>query len=102
LWVFAVVNYIYCDVLALMDHDYLRQVLTGSVGGVDMTRGFLLAASVLMEIPVAMIVLSWVLRRGPNRIANLVAGSDMAPGSPGSPSPARCCSWSGCCGEAGG
>jgi hypothetical protein len=42
-----------------------------------MTRGFLLAASVLMEIPMAMIVLSWVLRRGPNRIANLVAGSVM-------------------------
>ena len=77
LWVFAMVNYIYCDVLALMDHDYLRQVLTGSVGGVDMTRGFLLAASVLMEIPMAMIVLSWVLRPGPNRIANLVAGSVM-------------------------
>ena len=77
LWLFATVNYIYCDVLALMDHDYLRQVLTGSVGGVDMTRGFLLAASVLMEIPMAMIVLSWVLRPGPNRIANLVAGSVM-------------------------
>ena len=77
LWVFATVNYIYCDVLALMDHDYLRQVLTGSVGGVGMTRGFLLAASVLMEIPMAMIVLSWVLRPGPNRIANLVAGSVM-------------------------
>ena len=42
LWVFATVNYLYCDVLALMDHDYLRQVLTGSVGGVDMTPGFLL------------------------------------------------------------
>ena len=77
MWLFATVNYIYCDVLALMDHDYLRQVLTGSVGGVDMTRGFLLAASVLMEIPMAMIVLSWVLRPGPNRIANLVAGSVM-------------------------
>jgi len=77
LWVFAAVNYIYCDVLALMDHDYLRQVLTGTVGGVDMTRGFLLTGSVLMEIPMAMIVLSWVLRAGPNRIANLVAGSVM-------------------------
>jgi len=77
LWVFAAVNYIFCDVLALMDHDYLRQVLTGSVGGVDMTRGFLLTGSVLMEIPMAMIVLSWVLRPGPNRIANLVAGSVM-------------------------
>jgi hypothetical protein len=77
LWVFATVNYIYCDVLAFMDHDYLRQVLTGSVGGLDMTRGLLLGASVLMEVPMAMILLSWVLRPGPSRIANLVAGSVM-------------------------
>jgi hypothetical protein len=77
LWLFATVNYIYCDVVALMDHDYLRQVLTGSVGGVDMTPGFLLASSVLVEIPMAMILLSWVLRPGSNRIANVVAGSLM-------------------------
>jgi hypothetical protein len=77
LWVFVTVNYIYCDVIALMDHDYLRQVLAGAVGGMDMTPGFLLGASVLMEIPMAMILLSWVLRPRPNRIANLVAGSVM-------------------------
>jgi hypothetical protein len=77
LWVFATVNYIYCDVVALMDHAYLHQVLTGRVGGVDMTRGFLLGASVLIEIPMAMILLSWVLRPRPNRIADLVAGSVM-------------------------
>jgi hypothetical protein len=77
LWVFVTVNYIYCDVVALMDHAYLRQVLTGTVGGVGMTRGFLRGASVLMEIPMAMILLSWVLRPGPNRIASLVAGSIM-------------------------
>jgi hypothetical protein len=77
LWVFATVNYIYCDVLALMHHDYLRQVLTGTVGGLELTRGFLLASSVLVEIPMAMILLSWVLRPGPNRIANLLAAGVM-------------------------
>ena len=51
LWVFATVNYIYCDVLALMDHDYLRQVLTGSVGGVDMTPGLLTGFPVRMKRP---------------------------------------------------
>jgi hypothetical protein len=42
LWVFLTLNYIYCDVLALMDRDYLAEVLTGNVGGIEMTRGFLL------------------------------------------------------------
>ena len=51
LWVFATVSYTYCDVLALMDHDYLRQVLTGSVGGVDMTPGLLTGFPVRMKRP---------------------------------------------------
>jgi hypothetical protein len=42
-----------------------------------MSQGFLLGASVLMEIPMAMILASWVLRRGPSRLANVVAGTLM-------------------------
>jgi hypothetical protein len=78
LWVFVTLNYIYCDVLALMDRDYLGEVLTGNVGGIEMTRGFLLGTSVLMEIPMAMVVLSWVLKPSANRAANVAAGTVMA------------------------
>jgi hypothetical protein len=61
-----------------MDRDYLGEVLTGNVGGIEMTRRFLLGASVLMEIPMAMVVLSWVLKPGANRAANIAAGTVMA------------------------
>lgn len=77
LWIFATLNYLYCDVLGLMDHELLKQIITGDLGFVQITQEFLLGASVLMEIPIAMVLLSRVLKYKANRIANLIAGSIM-------------------------
>ena len=77
LWIFAMFNYLYCDVLALMNSDYLKQVLTGNVAGIHFTPGFLLGAGILMEIPTAMVLLSRVLKYGANRWTNLIAGAFM-------------------------
>jgi len=38
LWIFATLNYLYCDVVGLMNPDLLRQYLTGSVNGIQMTQ----------------------------------------------------------------
>ena len=75
LWIFVMFNYAYCDILGLMDASILKQLLTGSVDGIEMTQGFLLGGAILMEIPIAMILLSRFLKRKANRIANIVAGS---------------------------
>jgi hypothetical protein len=77
LWVFATLNYLYCDVLALMDPELLGQILKGKAGGMSITQGFLLGASVLMEIPIAMAILSRVLRQRAARLANIAAGTIM-------------------------
>jgi hypothetical protein len=77
LWVFAVVNYLYCDVVSLMDPNLLRQYVTGSVHGMAVTQGFLLAAGALVEIPMAMILLSRILGPRANRWANVGAGALM-------------------------
>lgn len=77
LWIFAMFNYLYCDIVGLMDSGLLRQFLAGQVGGMEIGQGFLLGASVLMEIPIAMIVASRLLGRRANRLANIVAGSVM-------------------------
>jgi MFS family permease len=74
LWIFAMFNYLYCDVLALMNSEYLKQVMTGNVAGIHFTPGFLLGAGVLMEIPTAMVLLSRILKYGANRWVNIVAG----------------------------
>jgi Family of unknown function (DUF6326) len=41
LWIFASLNYLYCDVVSLMDSNLLRQYLTGTVNGLEIDRGFL-------------------------------------------------------------
>ena len=74
LWIFVTLNYLYCDVLTLMDSEVLNQLITGDLGVVKITPQFLLAGSVLMEIPIAMVLLSRVLKYKANRYANIVAG----------------------------
>lgn len=75
LWIFVMFNYIYCDILGLMDANILKQFLTGSVDGMEITQGFLFAGAILMEIPIVMILLSRFLKYKANRIANIIAGS---------------------------
>jgi hypothetical protein len=68
LWVFMLFNFLYADVMALFDPGLSN----------PMTQASLLAASVLMEIPMAMVLLSRILRYRPNRWANVIAGAFMA------------------------
>lgn len=74
LWIFATLNYLYCDVVTLMDPSKLGRFLAGNVGGMQINQGFLLGASLLVEIPIAMVVLSRVLNDRASRWANIVAG----------------------------
>jgi len=77
MWVFATLNYLYCDVVTLMDPNLLRGFVVGRVGGVEVTPGFLLGAGMLVEIPMAMVLFSRLLGRRTNRIANVAAGAVM-------------------------
>lgn len=74
LWIFALLNYLYCDVIALMDPVLLKQFMAGNAGGIQITEGFLLGASILMEIPIALILLSRILKYKINRWVNFIAG----------------------------
>lgn len=77
LWTFATLNYLYCDVVSLMDSTRLRGFLTGSVGGLDINQQFLLAAGALVEIPMAMVLVSRLATGRTNVVANVVAGAFM-------------------------
>jgi hypothetical protein len=77
LWIFVTANYIFCDVVTLMNPEDLKQILTGTVGNVQMNQGFLLGAAIMMEIPFVMILLSRLLKYKANRWANIIAGSIM-------------------------
>ncbi len=74
LWIFAVLNYLYCDVASLMDSNLLKQFMTGFVEGMEITQVFLLIAGILMEISISMVLLSRLLPYKANRWANIIAG----------------------------
>jgi hypothetical protein len=69
LWIFAMLNYTYGDVVTLMD-----PVKHGSM---QLTQGFLFGASSFMEIPIVMVLLSRILTYRANRWANIFAGTIM-------------------------
>jgi len=74
-WVFVTLNYLYCDLIGLMDSSLLKQYLTGNIEGFKIDESFLLYAGILMEIPIAMVVLSKILQKNTNCWANIIAGS---------------------------
>ncbi len=76
-WIFVTLNYLYCDVMGLMDPDLLKQFLSGTAGGIPLTQGFFLGAAVLMEIPMSMVFLSRALNYRAARWANIAAGAAM-------------------------
>jgi hypothetical protein len=66
LWIFALLNYLYADVVALF-------AIAGSRNSFEsLSPWALMGSAVLMEIPIAMILASRLLRA--NRLANIIAG----------------------------
>jgi hypothetical protein len=70
-WIFALLNYLYADVVALF-------AIVGSPNLADaphLPPWALLGSAVLMEIPIAMIVACRLLPFRANRLANIIAGA---------------------------
>jgi len=78
LWIFATANWIVCDVLSIMEPTFFRTLAGGGPPELRVTAGFLLVAALILEIPIAMILLSRILDERRSRVANLAAGSTMA------------------------
>ena len=73
MWIFVMLNMIFADIFSFMHPGVLKQIMSGYAEQIQITPEFLLAAAILTEIPIAMVLLSRVLAHRPNRIANLIA-----------------------------
>jgi hypothetical protein len=68
LWIFALLNYLYADVVALF-------AIAGSRNSFEpLSPWALMGSAVLMEIPIAMILACRLLPFRANRVANIIAG----------------------------
>jgi len=75
LWIFAMFNYLYADILSMYEPGMLEELMTGSIGGIQFTQEFLLGAAILMETAIAMVLLSRILEYRANRWANIIVGA---------------------------
>jgi hypothetical protein len=69
LWVFVVLNYLYGDLAMMIFHP----AAYGRIAA-RMTEGVVLGAAALMELSIAMVLLSRVLKYAVNRWANIIVG----------------------------
>lgn len=69
LWIFVLFNYVYADV-AMMNFSPATYLKAAAA----MSSGAILIVTVLMELPIAMILLSRILPYRANRWANVLAG----------------------------
>jgi len=69
LWIFALLNYLYADVVALF------AIASSGSHFQALPPWALMASAVLMEIPIAMILACRLLPFRANRLANIIAGA---------------------------
>ncbi len=72
LWVVVMLNMAFADILTFITPGKLQELWAGQAG-VTITPGLLLGFAILIEIPIAMIFASRILKPGPNRWANTIA-----------------------------
>ena len=78
LWLAAALNYAFRFLFSLYWPERLQQLSDGNLHGMPVTQGLLLALSIMMEIPIAMILLSCLLKRRSGRVLNILVALAMA------------------------
>jgi hypothetical protein len=78
-WSFVLLNVVFRDIHDLFRPGLLQEMMSGVVNGVQLTDETMLLAGVVLEIPIAMVLLSRLLAYRVNRWANIIAGAVTIP-----------------------
>lgn len=74
LWIVVMINMAYADILSIHIPGAFNEVAKTSASTGAPIPQLMLVGAIMMEIPVAMIILSHVLKYGVNRWVNIIAG----------------------------
>jgi general stress protein CsbA len=74
LWAAAMLSGLMGGLLELMEAGKLQDIMTGEVGGIQITDELLLGMAILMVIPPVMVFLSVTLKDKANRWVNIIFG----------------------------
>ena len=74
LWIFTMLNFFARDIHELGRPGMLEQMMSGTIDGVIVTDMMMLLGGIMIEIPILMTVLAFILPSGANRWANIGVG----------------------------
>ncbi|MEM6437358.1 MAG: DUF6326 family protein [Cyanobacteria bacterium P01_D01_bin.115] len=72
LWMVFLFNIIFRDIHEFVEPGFIEEALTGTVNGTPVTEHMLLLGGVMIQVPIAMVLLSRVLPYGANRWTNMI------------------------------
>ena len=74
IWVTLMLFYIYADIVGFYSPGNIEKVMSGEIGGIQITEGFLFVMAIWMAIPSVMVFLSLTLKAIANRWVNIIIG----------------------------
>ena len=74
LWITLMLFYIYADIVGFYSPGNIEKVVSGEIGGIQITEGFLFVMAIWMAIPSVMVFLSLTLKAIANRWVNIIIG----------------------------
>ena len=72
LWIFVLLNFIFRDLHEIGKAEFLEEALTGTYDGRELTEALFLLGGIMVEIPIAMALMTWILPLRSNRWANII------------------------------
>ncbi len=75
LWLIFLLNIIFRDIHEFVEPGFVEEIMTGTLNGNPIQEHMLLLGGVMLEIPIAMILLSQLLPYRANRWANIIVAA---------------------------
>ena len=72
LWMFVLLNFIFRDLHEIVKADFLADALNGIYGGREVTEAMFLLGGIIVEVPILMMLMAWILPLRANRWANTI------------------------------
>lgn len=75
LWLVFLLNIIFRDIHEFVEPGFIEEIMTGTLNGNLIQEHMLLVGGIMIEVPIAMVLLSRILPYHVNRWANIVAAA---------------------------
>ncbi|MEO0647458.1 MAG: DUF6326 family protein [Cyanobacteria bacterium J06650_10] len=75
LWIFFLFNIIFRDIHEFVEPGFIEEIMTGTSNSNPITEHMLLLGGVMIQVPIAMVLLSRLLPYGVNRWANIIVAA---------------------------